>query len=78
MEDPLTHLVNYTKQQQIHYELKKLDDLIAHLKPDEPQVLVKKIEPTVRWRKRDKEGNVIYENTRSTRKKSNQSQYLLK
>ncbi|XP_038154923.1 uncharacterized protein LOC119792381 isoform X2 [Cyprinodon tularosa] len=66
ISDPLMDLETEIQKQKINLELQQLDDLLVELKKNH-QVPMKIPEPTVRWRKRDKDGNKLYKRARSTR-----------
>ncbi|MEQ2288114.1 hypothetical protein AMECASPLE_019597 [Ameca splendens] len=71
INDPLMILDKETNEQEINDQLQHLDDLIADFKQGKDTgVPVKIPEPTIRWRKRDKDGNELYARPRSTRNQS--------
>ncbi|KAK5616535.1 hypothetical protein CRENBAI_008546 [Crenichthys baileyi] len=71
INDPLMILDKETNEQEINYQLQHLDDLIADFKQGKDTCVPTKIpEPTIRWRKRDRDGNELYARPRSTRNQS--------
>ncbi|KAJ4945250.1 hypothetical protein JOQ06_013785 [Pogonophryne albipinna] len=53
--------------------MESLDELICELQDEEVAAPVQTPEPTIRWTKRDIDGNIIYSRPRSSRNQSNQA-----
>ncbi|KAG7467588.1 hypothetical protein JOB18_019672, partial [Solea senegalensis] len=76
LQDQLMILDKLTAHQALNDELQSLDDLLGELQEEEaaatvPAPLVPP-EPTVRWKKRDIDGNQIYARPSSSRNLLNQ------
>lgn len=61
--------------QELIDDLQNADDLLAELQKEEAAPPARTSKSTVRWRKRDIDGNVLYARPRSHRNQSEKGQY---
>ncbi|XP_024859355.1 uncharacterized protein LOC108229750 [Kryptolebias marmoratus] len=79
IHDALMSLENEIEQQEVNIVLQDLDDAMAKLEQaNESRVPVKIPKPTIRWRKRDKDGNEIFARPRSSRNQRPKTGYRQK
>ncbi|KAI9535021.1 hypothetical protein NQZ68_007107 [Dissostichus eleginoides] len=71
-QDPLKSLDDFLDNEELKNEMESLDDLIRELQDEEVAAPVQTPEPTIRWTKRDIDGNIIYSRPRSSRNQSNE------
>ena len=65
---------NRVDQQELRDDFQKVDDLLRELQKEEAAAPVAPV-PTVRWKNRDGDGNLIHARPRSSRNQSSQGQY---
>ncbi|KAF3842759.1 hypothetical protein F7725_001608 [Dissostichus mawsoni] len=75
-QDPLKSLDDFLDNEELKNEMESLDDLIRELQDEEVAAPVQTPEPTIRWTKRDIDGNIIYSRPRSSRNQSNEECFL--
>ncbi|KAI9522019.1 hypothetical protein NQZ68_040481 [Dissostichus eleginoides] len=72
-QDPFKSLDDFLDNEELKNEIESLDDLIGELQDEEVAAPVQTPEPTIRWTKRDIDGNIIYSRPRSSRNQSNEA-----
>ncbi|KAF3832939.1 hypothetical protein F7725_026604 [Dissostichus mawsoni] len=69
----LDDLVEQAEQEELNNELQGPDNLISKLRDEEAAAPVKTPEPIVKWKKRDVDGNQIFERPKASRNLPNQA-----
>lgn len=74
LQDLLMSVDNLADQRELIDDLERVDDLLGELQKEEAAAPVAPM-PTVRWKKRNSDGNLIHARPRSSRNQSSQGQY---